>query len=100
MNFVFCNGHTGQTRLTSKGGDFKPPKHTSARTRIQPVVGRLGIDVNQDKPAILERPDGPAKQPDKLMFPPLSPSKRKFYDTQRVQNMLEVKGQSVICYNG
>lgn len=65
-----------QARLSEKGGNYKLPKHLTARTRIQPVVGRLGIDVNQQKPAILERPNGPAKQPDKLMFPPLSPSKR------------------------
>jgi len=66
----------GQSRLVEKGGNFKLPKHIVARTRIQPVVKRLGIDTTQNKPAILERPDGPAKQPDKLMFPPLSPSKR------------------------
>lgn len=69
-----------QTRLAQRGGKFKLPKHIGARSRIQPIVKRLGIDVTQDKPAILERPDGPAKQPEKLFFPPLSPSKQKPLD--------------------
>ncbi|KAL4238896.1 Metastasis-associated protein mta1 [Mactra antiquata] len=86
-----------QSRLTDKGGDFKPPKHVSVRTRIQPVVGRLGIDVNQDKPAILERPDGPIKQPDKLMFPPLSPSKQKPLD---VVNKSPNQGPSIMKKRG
>ncbi|WAR19041.1 MTA1-like protein, partial [Mya arenaria] len=86
-----------QDRLTEKGGDYKLPKHLTARTRIQPVVGRLGIDVNQEKPAILERPDGPAKQPDKLMFPPLSPSKQKPLD---VVNKSPVSGPSIMKKRG
>lgn len=86
-----------QARLTDKGGDFKLPKHISARSRIQPIVKRLGIDVTQEKPAILERPDGPAKQPEKLFFPPLSPSKQKPLD---VVNKSQNQGPSIMKKRG
>ena len=73
---VHTFGHfTGQLRLEQL--KYDPKIIPRAKMSVEPVLSRLGIDTSQDKPALLHRAEGGPKQPAKLFFPPLSPSKRK-----------------------
>ena len=71
--FVFF---LGQLRLERM--NFDPKIIPRAKMSVEPVLSRLGIDTKQEKPALLHKPEGGPKQPAKIFFPPLSPSKRKF----------------------
>ena len=57
--------------------NFDPKIIPRAKMSVEPVLSRLGIDTKQEKPALLHKPEGGPKQPAKLFFPPLSPSRRK-----------------------
>lgn len=69
-----------QARLQTKGSAYSPPKLIGKKLVVEPVLSRLGIDTKQDTPSILTRPNGPPKQPEKIFFPPLSPSKQRPLD--------------------
>ena len=75
LSFVFdIYFLAGQLRLERL--KYDPKIIPRAKLSVEPVLSRLGIDTTQEKPALLSRAEGP-KQPAKIFFPPLSPSKRK-----------------------
>ncbi|KAL3874853.1 hypothetical protein ACJMK2_037813 [Sinanodonta woodiana] len=70
-----CQLRLGET------GKYVPNIKLRSVTTLEPVSSKLGIDVKMEKPALLQRIEGEMKQPAKLFFPPLSPSKHKALDS-------------------
>lgn len=78
---------------------YDPKIIPRAKMSVEPVLSRLGIDTSQDKPALLHRAEGGPKQPAKLFFPPLSPSKQKPLDDD-VINKSPNTGPSIMKKRG
>lgn len=76
---------------------YDPKITPRAKMSVEPVLSRLGIDTSQEKPALLHRPEGGPKQPAKIFFPPLSPSKQKPLD---VINKSPNSGPSIMKKRG
>ena len=69
----------GQLRLAEEG-KYVPKIRPRGKLTVDPVVTKLGIDINIEKPALLHRSENDHKKPERLAFPRIASQPRKIQD--------------------